>query len=113
MPVFALSSMPSVESTAPMRPAQLPARPNSALRNAATVGADALGGSPLFQWVESLLHGSGGRGLLGETGSCAAENFIAPLSSPAAAIDSEVLDAASNGLSKQSDPSACCRWKTA
>ena len=91
--------MQSVESVAPMQPAQLPAQPNSFLRNAATVGTGVLGGSLLFQGVESLLHGSGGRGLLGGSGSGAAENFIAPLSSPAAAIDSEALDAASNGLS--------------
>lgn len=35
------------------------------LRNAASVGAGVLGGSLLFQGLESLLHGGGGRGLGG------------------------------------------------
>ena len=98
-PAFAPSSMQSVQSTPPMQPAQTSAQPNSFLRNAATIGAGVLGGSLLFQGVESLLHGSGGRGLLGGSGSGAADNFIAPPPSPAEATASGSLDAASNGLS--------------
>ena len=102
---FAPSSMPPSQPQPPMQPAPVQAQPqpSSFLRNAATIGAGVLGGSLLFQGVESLLHGSG-HGLLGGTAPQAggdmgtANNFLSSPAAPLQATDAGALDTASNGL---------------
>ena len=107
-------SMPLAQSQQPMQPApaqaQPQSQPSSFLRNAATIGAGVLGGSLLFQGIESLLHG-GGRGLmggaapLGEGDIGTANNFLPSPADPPRATDGGALDAASNGLNADADDS--------
>ena len=113
---LAPSSMPPAQPQPliPQTPAQPQPQPQpqptSFLRNAATIGAGVLGGSLLFQGVESLLHGSG-HGLLGGTsllgagagGVGTANNFASSPTAPLQAIDAGALDAASNGLNADAD----------
>ena len=100
---FAPSSMPPTQPQPPMRPAQVQPQPSSFLRNAASIGAGVLGGSLLFQGVESLLHGSG-HGLMGGTAPLGggdigtANNLLSSPADPLPATDAGALDAASNGL---------------
>ena len=109
---LAPSSMPPAQPQPlmPQAPAQPQPQPTSFLRNAATIGAGVLGGSLLFQGVESLLHGSG-HGLLGGTpllgaragGIGTANNFSSSPTAPLQAIDAGALDATSNGLNADAD----------
>ena len=102
---LAPSSMPPAQPQPLMPQAPSQPQPTSFLRNAATIGAGVLGGSLLFQGVESLLHGSG-HGMLGGTpllgagagGIGTANNFSSSPTAPLQAIDAVALDAASNGL---------------
>ena len=104
---FASPAIPLAPSQPPMQPApgkaQPQLQPSGFLRNAATIGAGVLGGSLLFQGVESLLHGSG-HGLLGGTSPVAgsdigtANNLLSSPAAPLRTTDSGALDAASNGL---------------
>ena len=109
---LAPSSMPPAQPQPlmPQAPMQSQPQPTSFLRNAATIGAGVLGGSLLFQGVESLLHGSG-HGLLGGTpplgagGIGTANNFASSPTAPLQATDAGALDAASNGLNADADDS--------
>ena len=102
---LAPSSMPPAQPQPliPQAPAQPQPQPTSFLRNAATIGASVLGGSLLFQGVESLLHGSGhgltgGAAPLGGADIGTANNFLSSPADPLRATDVGALDAASNGL---------------
>ncbi len=100
-------SISPAQSQPPMQPALAQAQPQSQqsgfLRNAATIGAGVLGGSLLFQGIESLLHGSthglmGGAAPLGAGDIGTGNNFLSPPADPLSATDGGALDAASNGL---------------
>ena len=107
---FAPSSMPPSQPQPPMQPAPVQAQPqpSSFLRNAATIGAGVLGGSLLFQGIESLLHGSGhgltgGAAPLGGGDIGAANNFLSSPADPRRSTAGGALDAASNGLTADAD----------
>ena len=109
---FASPAIPLAPSQPPMQPAPGQAQPQSQpsgfLRNAATIGSGVLGGSLLFQGIESLLHGSGhgltgGAAPLGGGDIGAANNFLSSPADPRRSTAGGALDAASNGLTADAD----------
>jgi hypothetical protein len=88
---------------APQQPTA-PSGAGSFLRNAASVGAGVLGGSLLFQGIESLLHGGSHHGVLGagqgpvEIIESTTNNFIDPGLLDASSVDGGSFDVGGDPL---------------